>query len=270
MSNTDTDTDTNKSKPENNTTDEEKARKKAEFQARAKINAKENLRKEKERMKDIEKEDVFKCMKKDAKGKQIKLFKIKYNVLTEDEKTLKDKMNIDKKKYLKTFKNLTTRSYDIKDESLYEGKLVKYNNAQVIISKVIKYKNGKIKYDIIYVKPKVVFEKGRYVEKKGEKKVDGSELKQIDIVHFIDCSIYKNDEENNEKIKKLAEEMIGENRYFNFKGNTIKLKNKQGAIIPVGKKGFDPIKHSIFELSSPSGVKKDDSSETPTIQIYTI
>ena len=61
-----------KPKIENNTTEEEKARKKAEFQARAKINAKENLRKEKERMKDIDKEDVFKCMKKDAKGKQIK------------------------------------------------------------------------------------------------------------------------------------------------------------------------------------------------------
>lgn len=265
MSNTNTDID--KPKIENNTTEEEKARKKAEFQARAKINAKENLRREKERMKDIEKEDVFKCMKKDAKGKQIKLFKIKYNVLTEDEKILKDKMNIDDKKYLKTFKNLTTRSYDMKDESLYEGKLVKYNNTQVIITKVVKYKNGKTKYDIIYVTPKVIFEKGRYIKKNEEKKVDGDELKPIDIVHFIDCSIGKAEEEN---MKKIAEEILVINRYFDFKRNTIKLKNKQGAIIPVGKKGFESIKSELYHLHTPSDSKKDDSSETPTIQIYTI
>ena len=243
----------------NNNKEMENAKKKAELEARARIEVEEEKKKEKERMKDIESEDIFDCIKNKNK---IKLFKIKYNVLTKNEKILKDKMEKDDKKYLKSFKNLTTNSYDVQDESLYEGKMVKYNNSQVIISKVIKYKNGKTKYDIIYVTPKVIFEKGRYTKKKEEKKIYGENLKPIDIIHFIDCT---NGDETDENI---AIKIMKENRYFDFKRNTIKLRNKIGEFILIGRKGYDVEEEKIFEMKKSES--KDKDSETSVIDIYTI
>ena len=79
----------------NNNKEMENAKKKAELEARARIEVEEEKKKEKERMKDIEREDIFDCIKNKNK---IKLFKIKYNVLTKNEKILKDKMEKDDKK----------------------------------------------------------------------------------------------------------------------------------------------------------------------------